>query len=98
MPATVTALRTGRQRALVQRPRRKIHLASIAAGDPEWLTFCDLFVTADGATFWIGDADTVAEEREEELCAHCHRLLMLAQLITVEHSADRALFTDGIAR
>jgi len=90
MTALITALRPGRQRALVQRPRRKIHLASIAAGDSVWLTFCDLIVAADGATFWIDDAEQIADERPSDVCAHCHRMILISTLITAEHLAQQS--------
>lgn len=83
--ASVTALRPGRQRALVQRPRRKMHLASIAAGDTEWLTYCDLIVQAPGANFWVEDSEQIADERPEQVCAHCARFILLTRLLFQEH-------------
>lgn len=98
MTAIVRALRPGRQRALVQRPRRKIHLASIGAGEAEWLTFCDLVVPAAGASFWTADAVQIADERAADVCAHCHRLLLLSALLTAEHALDveAAVLARGI--
>lgn len=78
MNATITALRPGRTVALVQRPRRKMHLASIAAGESSWLAFCDRPVLAAGATPSNPDMATALEQHGAALCADCTRLLMLA--------------------
>jgi hypothetical protein len=86
--STVTALRTGRQRALVQRPRRKAHLASIAAGETVWLAFCDRDIEADGALFWIDDAEEHADQHPDEVCAHCTRFILLTRLLFQEHGID----------
>lgn len=84
-------------RALVQRPRRKMHLAAFDAELRCWVTFCDLYVAADEQTAvhrWSGDwSRGVTRRLVDELrrvtrqaakpgvCAHCTRLLMLMQLL-----------------
>jgi hypothetical protein len=78
--ATVTALH-GRTRALVQRPRRRMHVASISAGDTNWVTICDRDVLADGAKFWVHDADTIIDDHADELCATCYRLVLFATVL-----------------
>ena len=70
-----------RTRALVQRPRRKAHIASIAGGETTWLAICDRVVPADGASFWIYDAAEHVTEHGEQLCADCYRLVLLATLL-----------------
>jgi hypothetical protein len=65
--------------ALVQRPRRKMHLAS-AAGDA-WLTACDRDVAGDATVLQLEDALAGIEDRAGDVCAHCHRLILMAGLV-----------------
>lgn len=86
MNAAVTGLHAqgGRQRALVQRPRRKMHVASIGPGEVAWTTICDRLVAADGAGFAMADAPEIGEEHAEQLCADCYRLVLLATLLVAQ--------------
>lgn len=77
----INALRPGRTIALVQRKRRRMHVASIGTGDPAWITICDLDVTADGAQFWSWDAEQAVEDHADELCAHCQRMILMASYL-----------------
>lgn len=90
----ITALRPGRTIALVQRKRRRMHVASISNGDRNWITICDLDVAADSAAFWSWDAEQAVEEHADQLCAHCHRMiLMAAYLVQVGATRTRKVAT-----
>jgi hypothetical protein len=75
---TVTALHPGRTRALVQRPRRKAHIATIAVGDSHWTAICGRTIPADGAAFWRDDAADHGDQHAGDLCSDCS---WIAQLI-----------------
>lgn len=79
--AKVSALRPGRTIALVQRKRRRMHVASIGTHDTTWITICDLDVHADGAQFWSWDAEEAVEEHADQLCSHCHRMILMASYL-----------------
>lgn len=65
--------------ALVQRPRRKMHLASLHGA--VWVTVCDLDVLADGAAVTtLQEAVGTIDSRAGDVCAHCHRLILMADV------------------
>lgn len=68
--------------ALVQRPRRKIHAASLQ--DAGWITLCDRVVLVEGtAALPVGDdAIEVAEQHPGAVCVDCHRILLMADVMT----------------
>lgn len=90
MAANVTALRAGRTRALVQRPGRKAHVASIGAGETAWIAICDRLIPAEGASFWINDAVTVGVEHDEDLCLDCRSITVLVGWILEQTAASPA--------
>lgn len=66
--------------ALVQRPRRKIHLASrhdLGA----WLTVCDREVAVDAAATPLEEALGTIDDRAGDVCVHCHRLILMAGVV-----------------
>ena len=77
---------SGRLRALIHRPRRKMHLASLGAGETVWLTFCDLEVPVFGTAYEPRTSIAVeaASEHLEALCAHCFRIALAAAVATTE--------------
>lgn len=77
MNATITALRPGRTRALIQKRHRKAHVASIAPGETHWLAMCGRPVPTDGTTFWISDAASHGEEHADDMCRDCHAISTL---------------------
>lgn len=64
--------------ALVQRPRRKIHLAGLA-GD-RWLSVCDrVALPLEGTTATpLEDAVGTIDEHAGQVCRDCHRLILMA--------------------
>jgi hypothetical protein len=71
MTANVTALHSGRTRALVQRPKRRSHVASISPGETSWTAICGRYIPAEGAHFWVHDAAETGEQRDAEMCEDC---------------------------
>lgn len=67
--------------ALVQRPRRKVHLAGLEAG--LWLSVCDrvaLPVEGTDATP-LEDAVGSIDERAGDVCRDCHRIILMADVV-----------------
>lgn len=62
--------------AIVQRPRRKAHLATWRG--TEWWTVCDLVVAADATATSLEDAVGTIDRQAGAVCAHCHRLILMA--------------------
>lgn len=87
-------------RALVQRPRRKMHLAALDVELGCWFTFCDRAIVADAETAVhrfdaIGGATRrlvtqlrgiVASRPAGSLCAHCSRFVMLIALLEADQA------------
>lgn len=73
-------MRASRMRALVQRPQRKIHVASIGTDESTWLTICDRTLPVEGTGFIVdaGDAQRLAEEHEPHMCRRCYWYAVLA--------------------
>lgn len=73
---------------LIQRPRRKQHLAVLPVGSDTWGTLgsCRLVLPVDGTTFTpIDRADSVgtASEQSVDVCCHCLHLIAFAQILEV---------------
>ena len=64
---------------MVQRPRRKMHLASRHDAGA-WVTVCDRYVAADAAVTPLEDQATVTAHADQ-VCVHCHRLLLMAAAV-----------------
>jgi hypothetical protein len=67
--------------ALVQRPRRKMHLAGLDAG--RWLSVCDrvaLPLEGTDATP-LEDAVGSIDERAGDVCRDCHRIILMADVV-----------------
>jgi hypothetical protein len=87
-----------RTRALVQRPGRKLHFASIGAGETAWLSVCDRDVPVFGASVtarddwnaWLAAAET----DEGAMCCRCWTPLRLAALALAEVEDVRASIVD----
>jgi hypothetical protein len=84
-----------RQRALVQRPGRKIHFATLTPGDTTWIGVgCDREVPVFGATVtgrddwttWL----TAAQTDTGSMCIHCRTPLLVAALALHEVEDIRA--------
>ena len=74
-------------RALVQRPRRKVHFASIGAGETEWFTICDRKLPVEGTAHRGHDwAAFVSEQQLDDgaMCRTCWGPLVLAGLAVEE--------------
>jgi hypothetical protein len=68
----VTALRPGRTRAVIQRPHRKRHVASMAARDQSWLTLCGREVATAGTDFQIiGTLFGIIDDVAPDDCSTC---------------------------
>lgn len=92
MSALLTALRgTGRDAALVQRPRRRMHVATIASGDTTWIALCGRDVPAAGASFWMHDAAEHADEHVDEMCKDCAAITRLAAWLADRLTAPTSL-------
>lgn len=73
----LTALRPGRTKALVQRKRRKAHVASIAPGEAVWLTACNRDVaTAETPFALLHEAVEMIDDTE--VCKACAALYATA--------------------
>lgn len=74
-----------RIRALVARPRRKVHLATIGDGETAWLTTCDRDLPVEGTAArehaW---ADTLDGIDPASVCAYCLGHLVVARVVLVE--------------
>lgn len=64
--------------AIVQRPRRKAHLATWQG--TEWWTVCDLVVAADAKATPLAEAVGTIDRQAGEVCAHCHRIILMADV------------------
>lgn len=89
-----------RRRALVQRPGRKAHFATIAAGEASWLSVCDRDVPVFGATVlateWV-DVLLAAKADTADLCSRCRTPLLVAALALDEVEDVRAQNADRVA-
>jgi hypothetical protein len=67
--------------ALVQRPRRKVHLAGLSGG--LWLSVCDRVALApEGTTVTpLEDAVATIDGRASEVCTDCRRLILMADAV-----------------
>lgn len=76
--------------ALVQRPRRRMHLAR--SHGPEWWTVCDRIVQGAGARVLPVDLALVGtvEQHADQLCAECHRMLVFAGTVAAANGVDLA--------
>jgi hypothetical protein len=86
-----------RCRALVQRPGRKIHWASLAAGETAWVALCGLDVPVFGITehgrdwsAWL----TAAQSLDLPLCSRCRAALLMAVIALAELEDVRASIAD----
>lgn len=77
MSGNITALHGDRTRALIQRPRRKAHIASIAPGERQWLTMCGRWVDTEGTgTDLRPEIATIASC---DMCSTCFWIFALVQ-------------------
>lgn len=79
MTANVTALHSGRTRALVQRKNRKAHFASIAAGEGQWLGLCGWWIEADGTDVTLKPTIEQIKARADQTCIPCAAIFGLCQ-------------------
>ena len=93
MNANVTALRPGRTRALVQRKHRKMHVASIGAGDTDWLTMCGRWVPVDGTATDLHPSPDTIQAHSEDFCTTCGWIFAL-----INFEVSRALASLPTAR
>lgn len=89
MNANVTALHGDRTRALVQRPKRRSHVASISTGETAWTAICGRYIPAEGASFWIHDAAEMGTEHDDELCHDCASITALVGWV-LDHALPAA--------
>lgn len=88
---------TGRERALVQRFGRRMHFATLAAGEEAWLAVCDRPVSVFGATRHGSDWSAwlaAAQDPKAPLCSQCRTPLLLAALALAEVEDVRASVLD----
>lgn len=90
---------TGR-RALIRRPRRKMHLAHYEPLEGVWVTWCDLLVADDEQTAvheytavhgvrsrLVKELQGIVRDHSGgHLCAHCRRFLLLIELLQHDRS------------
>lgn len=89
--SNVTALHGDRARALVQRPHRKAHIASIAPGDAQWLSMCGYWIDTEGT-----DADLrpeLSDITSRDMCLRCFWIFAL-----VNYEVGRAITTHPALR
>lgn len=83
--SALTALRPGRTIGLIQRPRRKQHLAVIHDGASVWDTLgsCRLAIPTDGTVFTaiIGATVGTTSAQDADVCVHCLHLIAFAALL-----------------
>ena len=77
--------------ALVQRPRRRMHLAS--KHGEEWWTVCDRIVPAAGTAVFPVDLALVGSvalqpEQTAQLCAECERMITFAGTVAALNRAS----------
>ena len=90
--SNVTALRAGRTVALVQRKRRRMHLASIGAGEASFATFCDRDVPAAGATIANPAITDVLDTYGDQLCRECSRMILLSTFLAGRFQTEPVLW------
>lgn len=90
-----------RTRALVARPGRKTHFASIGLGETVYLAVCDREVPVFGATITGRDDWTTwlaaAEHDDGSMCRLCRTPLLVAALALAEVDDVRAAVADVAA-
>jgi hypothetical protein len=72
--------------SLIQRPRRKQHLAVTRPGATTWDTIgsCRLTIPIDGATITaLGEGTTIGSVAEQDVnvCVHCLHLIAFARVL-----------------
>jgi hypothetical protein len=70
-------IRPGRTKALIQRKRRKAHVASIAPGEQAWLTACDRTIPVQDTPFALL-AEAVDQIDDADVCKACAALYATA--------------------
>lgn len=73
----ITALRPGLTKALIQRKRRKAHIASIAPGEQAWLTACERNIAVQDTPFALL-AEAVTQIEDADVCKACGALYATA--------------------
>lgn len=76
----LTTLRPGRTKALVQKKRRKAHVASIAPGETMWLTACSREVATGEQTSFMLLAEAVDNVDTTDMCMMCATLYATADI------------------
>jgi hypothetical protein len=90
MTGLLVALRgKSRTAALIRKPRRKMHVATMRPGDTHWITLCDRDVIVAGTRFWadMEDAGVEADQHPDDVCSDCYRFILLAGMLTARHKA-----------
>jgi hypothetical protein len=75
----LSTIRPGRTKALVQRHRRKAHVASIGVGEQTWLTACNRTLPVDATGFMLL-AVAVDQIDTTDLCLYCASLYATADI------------------
>lgn len=68
--------------AIIQRPRRKKHLATTKPGLDYWATTCDRPIDIDGTAFQpIDDIVGTIDRTDPALCTDCARMIVFAHVL-----------------
>jgi len=77
---------------MVQRARRKQHLASRPGDSGPWVTVCDRDVQDDAVVTALEDAQATVDAHADQVCAHCQRLLLMAAAVaSIAHLLPRVV-------
>lgn len=75
----LTTLRPGRTKALVQRKRRKAHVASIGVGEETWITACNRALPVEATGFRLLH-EAVEAIDTTDVCLACAQLYAVADI------------------
>lgn len=93
----ISTIRPGRTKALIQRKRRKAHIASIGAGEQQWLTACTRTVVVQDTPFALFP-DAVEQIEDADLCIRCSELYATAdEFYDRGYAAGLAAATRAVA-
>jgi hypothetical protein len=78
--------------ALIQRPRRKKHLASTKPGLGYWATLCDRPIQLEGTDFApLQDVIGTIDRNDLTVCIECARMVVFAHVL-----AENPYLLDGL--